>query len=200
MPARRIPLLLFGAFFALYFIWGSTYLAIRFGVESWPPMLMAGVRFVIAGGLMFAWLRWRGAPLPTWREWRGAGIVGILLLSCGNGGVTVAEHWGVSSGVAALAVATVPLFTLLFSQLFGQRNTTLEWGGIVLGLFGIVLLNLGSNLQASPAGAGDPVRRRVLGLRLGVEPAPVAAGRTDGQRRGNAGRRRGAAGRQSGQR
>ncbi|MCW5282509.1 EamA family transporter, partial [Pseudomonas aeruginosa] len=88
MPARRIPLLLFGAFFALYFIWGSTYLAIRFGVESWPPMLMAGVRFVIAGGLMFAWLRWRGAPLPTWREWRGAGIVGILLLSCGNGGVT----------------------------------------------------------------------------------------------------------------
>ncbi|KPE38961.1 hypothetical protein AOA73_07570, partial [Pseudomonas aeruginosa] len=59
-----------------------------------------------------------------------------------------------SSGVAALAVATVPLFTLLFSQLFGQRNTTLEWGGIVLGLFGIVLLNLGSNLQASPAGAG----------------------------------------------
>ncbi|MBF3222396.1 drug/metabolite exporter YedA, partial [Pseudomonas aeruginosa] len=154
MPARRIPLLLFGAFFALYFIWGSTYLAIRFGVESWPPMLMAGVRFVIAGGLMFAWLRWRGAPLPTWREWRGAGIVGILLLSCGNGGVTVAEHWGVSSGVAALAVATVPLFTLLFSQLFGQRNTTLEWGGIVLGLFGIVLLNLGSNLQASPAGAG----------------------------------------------
>lgn len=61
MPARRLPLLLFGAFFALYFIWGSTYLAIRFGVESWPPMLMAGVRFVIAGGLMFAWLRWRGA-------------------------------------------------------------------------------------------------------------------------------------------
>ncbi|MFX7140365.1 EamA family transporter, partial [Acinetobacter baumannii] len=85
------------------------------------------------------WLRWRGAPLPTWREWRGAGVVGILLLSCGNGGVRVAEPWGVSSGVAALAVATVPLFTLLFSQLFGQRNTTLEWGGIVLGLFGIVL-------------------------------------------------------------
>ena len=155
MPARRIPLLLFGAFFALYFIWGSTYLAIRFGVESWPPMLMAGVRFVIAGGLMFAWLRWRGAPLPTWREWRGAGIVGILLLSCGNGGVTVAEHWGVSSGVAALAVATVPLFTLLFSQLFGQRNTTLEWGGIVPGPLGIVLLHLGSNLQARPAGAAE---------------------------------------------
>ncbi|MGV8651106.1 EamA family transporter, partial [Pseudomonas aeruginosa] len=68
--------------------------------------------------------------------------------------------WGVSSGVAALAVATVPLFTLLFSQLFGQRNTTLEWGGIVLGLFGIVLLNLGSNLQASPAGAGSTPSRR----------------------------------------
>jgi len=75
------------------------------------------------------------------------------LLSCGNGGVTVAEHAGVSSGVAALAVATVPLFTLFFGLFRGQRNTRLEWAGIVLGLVGIGLLNLGSNLQASPLGA-----------------------------------------------
>ncbi|WP_363928315.1 EamA family transporter, partial [Pseudomonas aeruginosa] len=73
MPARRLPLLLFGAFFALYFIWGSTYLAIRFGVESWPPMLMAGVRLVIAGGLLSARLRWRGAPSSTWPGRHGAG-------------------------------------------------------------------------------------------------------------------------------
>jgi drug/metabolite transporter (DMT)-like permease len=151
--APRFSLLLISAFFAVYVIWGSTYLAILIGIESWPPLLMCGVRFLIAGGLMFAWLRLRGAPMPAWREWRAGGIVGILLLSCGNGGVTMAEYWGVASGVAALAVATVPLFTVLFSQLWGQRNTALEWAGIALGLCGIVFLNLGSNLQASPAGA-----------------------------------------------
>ncbi|AIR88255.1 drug/metabolite exporter YedA [Pseudomonas cremoricolorata] len=154
MPApRRFPLLLIGAFFALYVVWGSTYLMIRIGVESWPPMLMAGVRFVIAGALLYGFLRWRGAPAPSWPQWRATGAIGFLLLSCGNGGVTLAEHAGVSSGVAALAVATVPLFTLLFGLLFGYRNSRLEWAGILLGLAGIGLLNLGSNLQASPMGA-----------------------------------------------
>ncbi|WP_414154731.1 drug/metabolite exporter YedA [Pseudomonas sp. BNK-43-a] len=154
MPAsRRFPWLLIGAFIALYLVWGSTYLAIRIGVESWPPLLMAGVRFVIAGSLLYGFLRWRGVPAPTWAQWRAAGAIGFLLLSCGNGGVTLAEHAGVASGVAALAVATVPLFTLLFGLLFGHRNSRLEWAGIFLGLAGIGLLNLGSNLQASPMGA-----------------------------------------------
>lgn len=154
MPAKaRFPLLLIGAFLALYFVWGSTYLFIRIGVESWPPMLMAGVRFLIAGSILYTFLRLRGAPNLSWPQWRAAGCVGILLLSCGNGGVTVAEHAGVSSGVAALAIATVPLFTLFFGLFRGQRNTRLEWAGIVLGLIGIGLLNLGSNLQASPLGA-----------------------------------------------
>lgn len=114
---------------------------------------MAGVRFVIAGSLLYGFLRWRGVPAPTWAQWRAAGAIGFLLLSCGNGGVTLAEHAGVASGVAALAVATVPLFTLLFGLLFGHRNSRLEWAGIFLGLAGIGLLNLGSNLQASPMGA-----------------------------------------------
>lgn len=153
LPKPRVSLTLVAAFFALYFIWGSTYLVIRIGVESWPPMLMAGCRFVIAGTLLFAWSLWRGAPLPSGKQWLSAGVIGILLLSGGNGGVTVAEHWGVASGVAALAVATVPLFTLVFGRLFGHRNSLLEWSGIGLGLCGIVLLNLGSNLQGSPAGA-----------------------------------------------
>lgn len=153
MPSRPFPLLLVGAFAALYLIWGSTYFVIRIGVESWPPMLLAGLRFVIAGGLMFAWLRWRGVPVPSARQWRSCTLVGVLLLSCGNGGVTVAEHYGVASAVAALAIATVPLFALLFGLIWGQKTTGLEWGGIVLGLTGIGLLNLGHNLQASPAGA-----------------------------------------------
>lgn len=154
MPApRRIPWLLIGAFFALYLIWGSTYLAIRIGVESWPPLLMAGVRFLIAGSLLYGFLRRRGVPAPTRVQWRSAAAIGFLLLACGNGAVTIAEHAGVAFGVAALAVATVPLFTLLFGLLFGHRNSLLEWAGIALGLVGIALLNLGSNLQASPLGA-----------------------------------------------
>jgi drug/metabolite transporter (DMT)-like permease len=155
MPAfRRLPLPLIGAFFALYVIWGSTYLAIRIGIQSWPPMMMAGIRFSLAGALMFAFLRWRGAPMPAARQWASAAVIGFLLLACGNGGVTLAEHAGVASGVAALAIAVVPLFTLLFGLFWGQRNTRLEWAGILLGLVGIGLLNLGSNLQASPLGAG----------------------------------------------
>ena len=82
MPGlRRFPLPLIAAFFALYVIWGSTYLVIRIGVEYWPPLLLAGIRFVIAGTLMYAFLRWRGAPAPTWAQWKAAGIIGILLLS-----------------------------------------------------------------------------------------------------------------------
>ncbi len=153
MSAGRFPLLLIGAFAALYLIWGSTYLAIRIGVESWPPLMLAGVRFMIAGVLFYVWLRWRGVPSPGAREWWAAGLIGTLLLVGGNGGVSVAEHLGVASGVAALAVATMPLFALLFGLFWGQRARLLEWAGILLGLLGIVLLNLGSNLQASPLGA-----------------------------------------------
>jgi drug/metabolite transporter (DMT)-like permease len=154
MPAaRRFPLLLIGAFFALYVIWGSTYLAIRIGIETWPPLLMAGVRFSIAGCLLYAFMRWRGVPSPTWQQWRAAAMIGFLLLVCGNGGVSLAEHAGVASGVAALSVAVVPLFTLIFGLFWGHRNTGLEWAGILLGLVGMVMLNLGSNLQASPYGA-----------------------------------------------
>ncbi|WP_297843128.1 drug/metabolite exporter YedA [Pseudomonas sp.] len=155
MPnSRRFPLILIGAFFALYVIWGSTYLVIRIGVESWPPLMLAGIRFSIAGSLLYAFLRFRGGPAPTWKQWRAAGMIGFLLLACGNGGITLAEHAGVASGVAALSVAVVPLFTLLFGLFWGHRNTRLEWAGIFLGLIGIALLNMGSNLQSSPYGAG----------------------------------------------
>ncbi|GFM62605.1 drug/metabolite exporter YedA [Pseudomonas capsici] len=154
MPAsRRFPLLLIGAFMALYLIWGSTYLVIRIGVQSWPPLMLAGVRFMVAGSLMYGYLRYRAVPAPTWAQWKASAAIGFLLLACGNGGVTLAEHAGVASGIAALAVATVPLFTLLFGLLWGNRTTSLEWAGIFLGLTGIALLNLGSNLQASPYGA-----------------------------------------------
>ncbi|MCF5507979.1 drug/metabolite exporter YedA, partial [Pseudomonas sp. PA-3-6H] len=123
------------------------------GVEYWPPLLLAGIRFCTAGALMYGFLRWRGVPAPTWPQWKAAGMIGILLLTVGNGGVSVAEHMGVSSGVAALAVATVPLFTLLCGFFWGARNTRLEWAGVLLGIIGIAMLNMGSTLQSSPLGA-----------------------------------------------
>src|SRR3954471_23755118 len=97
------------AFATLYVVWGSTYLAIRFAVQTWPPLLMASLRFALAGGGLSAFLRLRGVPAPPRRSWGAALIVGGLLLGLGNGGVCWAEQW-VPSGVTALIVASVPLW------------------------------------------------------------------------------------------
>ncbi|WP_293763616.1 drug/metabolite exporter YedA [uncultured Aquitalea sp.] len=152
-PAVSRRWLTLAAFFALYVIWGSTYFGIRIGIEYWPPFMMAGLRFLFAGGVMLAWLLWRGEKLPERRELVGAAVLGVLMPAIGNGFVTLAEK-EVSSGVAALVVATVPLFTVLFGRFFfGQRAAGREWAGIALGFAGMVFLNFGSNLRASPTGA-----------------------------------------------
>lgn len=149
---QLLPLI--GALFALYIIWGSTYFAIRIGVESWPPLMMAGVRFFSAGLLLLAFLLITGHRLPPLRPLLNAALIGVLLLAVGNGMVTVAEHQNVPSGIAAVVVATVPLFTLCFSHFFGIATRKLEWFGIAIGLSGIVLLNSGGNLSGNPWGAG----------------------------------------------
>ncbi len=137
---------------ALYILWGATYLGMRVALQSFPPFLLAGIRFLIAGGLMFAFLRARGAPFPTRREWLGAALIGTLLLVGGNGGVTFAEQW-VASGLAAVAIGAVPLWAALFAGLFGRWPTRFEWCGLLLGFAGLVLLNLGHGLNAtSPLG------------------------------------------------
>ena len=148
---QLLPLL--GSLFALYIIWGSTYFVIRIGVESWPPLMMAGVRFLAAGILLMAFLLLRGHKLPPLRPLLNAALIGLLLLAVGNGMVTVAEHQNVPSGIAAVVVATVPLFTLCFSRLFGIKTRKLEWLGIAIGLAGIVMLNSGGNLSGNPWGA-----------------------------------------------
>jgi drug/metabolite transporter (DMT)-like permease len=81
------------ALLALYLIWGSTFLGMKFAIESFPPFLMAALRFLFAGGLLYALLCWRGAPNPALSQWGGAGIAGTLLLSVGNGGVAYAQQW-----------------------------------------------------------------------------------------------------------
>lgn len=115
--------------------------------------MMAGVRFLAAGILLLAFLLLRGHKLPPLRPLLNAALIGLLLLAVGNGMVTVAEHQNVPSGIAAVVVATVPLFTLCFSRLFGIKTRKLEWVGIAIGLAGIIMLNSGGNLSGNPWGA-----------------------------------------------
>ncbi|MBZ4421618.1 drug/metabolite exporter YedA [Myxococcus sp. RHST-1-4] len=131
---------------ALYLIWGSTYLAIRWALQGGlPPFLMSGSRFVLAGGVLFAALWLRGAPVPTARQWGASALVGFLLLGVGNGGIVFAQQW-VPSGVAALVVGSLPMWTALFGGLFGQWPGRMERWGLAIGFGGIVLLNLGGDM------------------------------------------------------
>ena len=129
------------AFAAVYVIWGSTYLAIRFGVATIPPFIMAGTRFAVAGSLLYAWARLRGAPAPAPREWLSAAVVGVLLLFIANGGVTWAEQ-RVPSGIAALLAATVPCWIVVLDWTLhgGARPRPGIVAGLAAGLLGVILL------------------------------------------------------------
>ncbi len=142
----RQSILIVLALFCTYFIWGSTYLAIRFGIESFPPFLMGGVRFTVAGVVLFFVMRYLGAPMPSKQEWLGAGVVGLLLPAFGNGTVCYVQQT-VSSSVAALSIATAPIWMAIFSSIWGHKITAKEWLGIAIGLVGIVLLTLGGSFD-----------------------------------------------------
>jgi drug/metabolite transporter (DMT)-like permease len=126
---------------AVYVIWGSTYLAIRFAVETLPPFLMAGIRFLLSGGALYAWARLRGSGKPDWLHWRSATVIGTLLLLGGNGGVVWAEQF-VPSGLTALLITSEPFWVVLLVWLMpgGTRPTSGVVLGMFLGLLGIFLL------------------------------------------------------------
>ena len=147
---RRLALI--AAFAALYLVWGSTYLGIRFAIDSIPPFLMAGTRFFLAGIIMYVIAGWQGAPKSSFAEWRTAFVVGTCLLFFGNGGVTVAEQW-VPTGLASLLVATVPIYIALLAWLTGSaprpRPRPLVFLGLVGGFVGVGIL-VGPALTAAP--------------------------------------------------
>ncbi len=132
---------LVGAFGLVYVIWGSTYLAIRFVVEALPPFLTAGIRFLVAGAILYGWLRFKGIPSPEMKHWKSTAIAGALLLLGGNGGVVWAEQT-VPSGVAALILATIPIWMVLVHWMTpsGTRPSGRTILGIAVGLLGVMLL------------------------------------------------------------
>lgn len=128
-------------FAAIYLIWGSTYLGIRYAVETIPPLLMMGMRHLTAGGLLYAWVRWRGEAAPRLREWASAAIAGSLLFLGGHGSLAWAEL-KVPSGLAALLSATLPLWVVILARLRGtEKNLGARViAGLLLGFAGVVLL------------------------------------------------------------
>jgi drug/metabolite transporter (DMT)-like permease len=150
------------AFAALYLIWGSTYLGILFAIQSIPPFVMAGARFFLAGLIMFGIARTQGPLRSTWSEWRASLIVGACLLLCGNGGVTLSEKY-ISSGLASLIVATVPIYIALLSWISGitPRPKPIVWAGLAGGFSGVALL-LGPALRFSDANSS----RAAIGMSI----------------------------------
>jgi drug/metabolite transporter (DMT)-like permease len=150
------------ALFAVYIVWGSTYLAIRFAIETIPPFLSAGFRFIISGAILFFWQRLRGEPFPKKVEWRSASIIGLLLLLGGNGCLVWAEQ-RIPSGIASLFIATAPLWMVLIDAILprGTRANWLTWLGVLIGFSGTALLaNPWQAHTATPA--LDPLGMAVL--------------------------------------
>lgn len=150
-----------GALVALatvYLVWGSTYLAIRFAIETLPMFTMAGLRFLAAGGILYAWARHRGEPRPARRQWRPAALIGLLLLLGGNGGVVWAEH-RIPSGIAALLVAVEPVWIALLAPFVsGARRAGLKVAtGLAAGMLGVAVLVI------DPTGGLDPTSVDVAG-------------------------------------
>src|SRR5262249_30801403 len=144
-PSRAIIIL---AFAAVYLIWGSTYLAIRYAIETLPPFLMAATRFLSAGVILFVWARLRGERAQlSFAQWHRALLIGALLLLCGNGGVTWAEQY-ITSGLAALLVATEPLWVVLLNWMLTRKRPNAKvLLGVLVGLAGVALLVSGGGLN-----------------------------------------------------
>jgi drug/metabolite transporter (DMT)-like permease len=136
---------------AVYVLWGSTYLGIRFALEGYPPFTLAAIRMAIAGSLMYAVLRARGTPAPTKKQWITLAKLSIFMVVLSNALVNLAETQ-VGSGLAAIAVASMPLFAGVFAMLRGRHPSRMEWAGLVIGFLGVIWLSVGGELSGSTLG------------------------------------------------
>src|ERR1700677_6844 len=140
-----------GCLLSVYVIWGTTYFAIKVGVQGAPPFFLIGTRFVVAGGLLTIWQLLNRRKAPTVKQWRNAALLGFLLLVAGNGGVAVAERW-VSSGATVALISVMPLGTALLSGVLGQWPRRWEWLAIGLGGVGAAVMLMGRDLHGSLPG------------------------------------------------
>ena len=143
--------LLIACLAATWLIWGSTYLAIKFALESFPPFYQMGSRFLVAGLLLITWLKLRGRALPTLIEWRNAAIIGTLLLVSGMGFTAYSEQT-VASGLVVAYIAVIPIIVTAMNLPFGVKPTRLELIGMLVGLAGVLMLVQGDAFTASRAG------------------------------------------------
>jgi drug/metabolite transporter (DMT)-like permease len=146
--SRPATWLVVACLLSVYIVWGTTYFALKVGIEGTGPFFLVGTRFVVAGALLLAWQIIRGQSMPNKGQWLRAALVGFLLLVVGNGGVAFAEHW-VSSGATVALISVMPLATALWSGAFGEWPRRLEWAAIALGAVGAAVMLLGRDLQAS---------------------------------------------------
>ena len=147
----KLPKLVLLALITVYLVWGSTYFAIYVALASFPPFLLMGTRFLVAGGLLFVYLKWRGKPMPTWLQWRDATLVGALVLGGGMGLTSYAQQY-ISSGLTAVFIACSPFVLTLCVGMYGEWPNKREWVGISIGFAGAILLALGNNFSAQPIG------------------------------------------------
>jgi drug/metabolite transporter (DMT)-like permease len=136
---------------ATWLIWGSTYLAIKFALVSFPPFYQMGSRFLVAGVLLFVWLWLRGRPLPTRVQWRNAAIIGTLLIVTGMGFTAYSEQ-SVASGLIVAYIAIIPIVVTAMSLPFGVKPTRLELVGMLVGVVGVLMLVRGEGFTAAPEG------------------------------------------------
>lgn len=176
--AKKAPALLIPALLACYLVWGSTYLAIRFALVSFPPFFQMGSRFLVAGALLMAWVRWRGGAWPSRLQWRNALAVGTLMLG-GGMGLTAAATVHIGSGLIATFIAVVPMMVCAWGLLFGQRPSRLELLGMAVGLAGVALLVRGASFSAAPVGIACITGATLawsLGSVLSTTRLPLVAG------------------------
>lgn len=134
-----------------YLVWGTTYLAIRFTLESFPPLFMMGTRFLCAGLLLAAWLAWRGTPMPSARQLRHCAVPALFLLVGGMGLTAIAEQT-ISSGATTVMIGSMPIFALIWGACFGNRPKWFEYVAIGIGSAGILVLTAGAEFQVSTGG------------------------------------------------
>ena len=143
---------LVAALLTVYIVWGTTYFALGLAMQTLPPLLMNGTRFVAAGGLMLAWARWQGLPWPTRTQWASSALIGGLMVFAAMGLVLAAQRLGIGSGLMATVVTTMPMWLALWTRWGGEPVPWTSWLGLALGALGALLLALEGDFSTTLVG------------------------------------------------